>query len=90
MSPNIPGVGDHAAVTTNAEGEQTAAPQPKVLAATVGAGVGAAISTIGVWVIEQTTHVDIPGGVEAAIAVVVTAGVGFLAGYIKSPSANAS
>lgn len=79
-----------AEVTTNSAGEQTATPQPKVIAGTIGAGVGAAISTIGVWVIEQTAHIDIPGGVEAAITVVVTAGLGFLAGYIKNPSANAS
>lgn len=87
---NTPGVGDHAAVTTDANGVPTNRPQPKVVANTIGAGVGAAVSEIGIYVIESTAHIDIPTTVEAAIVVVVTAGLGFLAGWLKRPSANAS
>lgn len=72
--------------TTNAAGEPTAVPQPKVVAATVGAGVGAASSTLLVYLIESIGRVDIPDVVEGAILVLVSAGVSFLAGYIKRPS----
>jgi hypothetical protein len=88
---NTPGIGDHVAeVTTDAAGVPTKTPQPKVVAGTVGAGVGAAVSEIGIWLVESTAHIDIPGGVEAAIVIVVTAALGFVAGYLKRPSADAS
>ena len=77
-------------VTTDAGNRKTAAVQPKVAAATVGAGVGVALSTIVVWVIEATAVIDIPESVELAGGVVVTAGLSFLAGYFKRPSLNAS
>lgn len=73
-------------VTTDAAGEPTPVPQPKVLAATAGAGVGAAISTIAVYLIETTSGVDLPSAVEGAGLVLISAGVAFLAGYIKRPS----
>lgn len=77
-------------VTTDAGGVPTATPQPKVIAATTGAGIGAAVSTIGIWAVETYGHIDLPVAVEGAILVLITAGVGFLAGYFKRPSASAS
>ncbi len=73
-------------VTTDEQGGPTNAPQPKVLAATAGAGVGAAISTIAIYLIETLGRIDLPDVVEGAIGVLLAAGVGFLAGYIKRPS----
>lgn len=87
--PNPPGP-DHRAVTTDAAGAPTPTPQPKVIAATVGAGVGAAVSTLGVYLIESLGGIDLPETVEGAILVIITAGLSFAAGYIKRPSANAS
>lgn len=82
MSTHIP----PAPHTTDANGQPTSTPQPKVIAATVGAGVGAATSTLVVYLVETIGAVDIPDGVEGAIAVLITAAVAFLAGYIKRPS----
>lgn len=75
-----------APVTTDESGTPTNKPQPKVLAATAGAGVGAAISTIAVYLIETLGRVDLPDAVEGAGLVLISAGVAFLAGYIKRPS----
>ena len=77
-------------VTTDELGEPTATPQPKVIAATAGAGVGAAITTVGVYVFETATRIDLPSIVEGAVLVLVSAGVAFAAGYIKRPSPKAS
>lgn len=73
-------------VTTDAEGKPTNAPQPKVVAATAGAGVGAAVSTLAIYLIETLGRVDLPDVVEGAIGVLIVAGVAFAAGYIKKPS----
>lgn len=73
-------------VTTDETGQPTNTPQPKVLAATAGAGVGAAVSTIAIYLIETLGRIDLPDVVEGAIGVLLAAGVGFLAGYIKRPS----
>lgn len=73
-------------ITTDASGQPTNTPQPKVIAATAGAGVGTAVSTIGVYLIETLANVDLPDAIEGAILVLVSAGVAFLAGYIKRPS----
>jgi len=73
-------------VTTDEHGGVTSKPQPKVLAATAGAGVGAAISTIAVYLIESLGKFDMPEAVDGAILVLVSAGVAFAAGYIKRPS----
>lgn len=81
---------DLSIITTNEYGEPTATPQPKVLAATTGAGVGAAVTTLGVYVFETATRIDLPSIVEAALLVLVTAGLAFAAGYIKRPSPKAS
>jgi hypothetical protein len=77
-------------VTTDAAGQPTATPQPKVVAATIGAGVGTALGIIGVWAFEASTGIDVPEGVELSVGVVVTAGLAFVGGYFKRPSASAS
>lgn len=68
---------------TPVENENSGRPQPKVVAATIGASVGAAISQIIVWLAEITTRVDIPTEVEASFTVVVTALLAFVSGYFK-------
>lgn len=73
-------------VTTDPTGAPTSTPQPKVIAATAGAGVGAAVSTLAVYLVESLGRIDLPEGVEGAILVLVSAGVAFAAGYIKRPS----
>lgn len=73
-------------VTTDENGGPTKEPQPKVLAATAGAGVGAAVSTLAVYLIETLGKIDLPDAVEGAILVLVSAGVAFAAGWIKKPS----
>lgn len=75
-----------AAVTTDEHGKVTNEAQPKVLAATAGAGVGAAVSTIAIYLIETLGNVDLPDVVEGAALVLISAGVAFAAGYIKRPS----
>lgn len=59
-------------ITTDPSGEPTATPQPKVIAATIGAGVGAALSTVGVYAFETLANHDLPDVVEGAIGVPVT------------------
>lgn len=73
-------------VTTDEHGGPTSRPQPKVVAATAGAGVGAALSTISIYLIETLGKVDLPEAVEGAALVLISAGVAFLAGYIKRPT----
>lgn len=58
-------------------------PQPKVVAATAGAGVGAAISVVLVWAIEASAKIDIPETVELAVPIIIGTGLTFLAGYFK-------
>jgi hypothetical protein len=77
-------------VTTDASGQPTKAPQPKVLAATGGSVLGGAVGLIGIYVLETTAKIDIPGPVEGAVFIVVSAILAFVAGYLKRPSANAS
>jgi len=58
-------------------------PQPKVVAATVGSGVGVAMGDILVWVVETFAKIDIPAGVELSIEIVIAAGLAFVAGFYK-------
>ncbi len=58
-------------------------PQPKVVAATVGAGVGSALATITSWVVGITAGIEVPEAVEIAVGVVLTAGLAFIGGYWK-------
>lgn len=83
---SIPDFRTEARVTTDEHGEVTTQPQPKVLAATAGAGIGAAVSTIAIYLIETLGRVDLPDVVEGAALTIISAGVAFLAGYIKRPS----
>lgn len=73
-------------VTTDEKGLPTSQPQPKVIAATAGAGVGAAVSTLAVYLIETLGKIDLPDVVEGAVLTLISAGVAFLAGYIKRPT----
>lgn len=77
---------DGAPVTTDETGTPTKTPQPKVVAATVGAVVGGAISTIAIYVFEAASRVDLPQAVEGAVLTLITAAVAFAAGWIKRPS----
>lgn len=77
---------ENTAVTTDETGAATARTQPKVVASTVGAGIGAAVSTITIYLIETLGKIDLPDAVEGATLVIVSAGIAFLAGYIKRPS----
>lgn len=56
---------------------------PKVTAATGGAAVGSALSTVAVWIAEATIRIDVPDQVEFALGVILTAGLAFLAGWLK-------
>lgn len=70
----------------------TKAPQPKVVGAVSGAGVGAAAGTVAVYLIEELGRIDLPGTVEGAILVLVAAGLAFLGGYLpklRVPAATA-
>lgn len=58
-------------------------PRPKVVAATAGAGVGSALATITVWIVNATTNVVVPEGVELALGIVLTTGLAFVGGYWK-------
>lgn len=58
-------------------------PQAKVVAATIGAGVGSAVGEITTWIVEASTGIDIPGNVELAVGVVFTAALAFVGGYWK-------
>jgi hypothetical protein len=61
----------------------SAKPQPKVVAATIGAGVGYAVGEVLTYVIETAAAIDIPTNVEQAIGLILTAGLSFVAGYVK-------
>lgn len=73
-------------VTTDETGIPTKEPQPKVIAATAGAGVGAALSTIIIYLIESLGRIELPEAVQGAALVLVSAGIAFLAGWVKRPS----
>lgn len=55
--------------------ENTAAPVPKVVAATA----AAAVTTIGVWLIEQFSGVEVPTIVQGAFTTLMTFGAGYAA-----------
>lgn len=76
----------HKSVTTDAHGGPTNTPQSKVVASTVGAGIGAALTTITVYLIESLGGIALPEEVKGAAVTLISAGVAFLAGYIKRPT----
>lgn len=56
--------------------------RPKVKASAAGAGVGVAVGEILIYLVERTGE-DLPTTIEAAVVLVVSAGLAFLAGYFK-------
>lgn len=65
----------------------TSAPEPKVVAATTGAGAGVVIAGFLLWLIDSYMvtpgHVgDLPGSVTGLVTFAVSAGVAFIAGYL--------
>lgn len=62
---------------------ETGAPEPKVVAATVGAGVGSALATVVVWLTGAISGVVVPEAVELAVGVILTAALAFVGGYWK-------
>lgn len=56
--------------------------KPKVAAATGGSALGAALSVLLVWILNES-GVDVPVEAAAAMSVVVTAALTFLSGYVK-------
>lgn len=56
---------------------------PKVTTAAGASAVAVAATTVGVWIVEQTTGVDVPSLVEGAIAVVITYAGTFAAGWLR-------
>lgn len=85
LYPYDESIGALGLTTTDAAGEVTAKPTSKVVASTVGAGVGVALANIGVYVIETVAKIDIPEGVELSVGVVLTAGLAYLAGWATKP-----
>lgn len=61
--------------------------QPKVKAATVGGGTGGALGIVLIYVLERVPAIgDIPGAVEVAIVLLVSAALAFVAGYFAPDS----
>ena len=65
----------------------TSTPKNKVVAATGGAAVGAALAIILTWAI-QKAGVDVPANVADALSVVITAILTFLSGWSMPPGAG--
>jgi NhaP-type Na+/H+ or K+/H+ antiporter len=82
-------VADHVSteppVTRDEHGNPTSVPEPKVVAATGGAVVGAAAGFVLVYVIETAARIDMPTLVDNAIITLVAAAVTFVGGYVKHP-----
>jgi len=67
------------------ENESTsAAPVPKVWAATAGSGFGGAVGAVVVWGLQQTGLV-IPPEIGIAISTVCSVLIAFVAGYLTPP-----
>lgn len=69
--------------TTRAEARGANRINPKVTAGAVGAGVGSALSTVAVWIVEAVAAIDVPDEVELALGVILTAGLAFASGWFK-------
>lgn len=68
---------------THAEARAANPVNPKVRYAAGGAAVGSAVSTVAVWIVEATARIDVPGEVELALGVILTAGLAFASGWFK-------
>lgn len=64
---------------------KTSTTAAKVTAASAGGGIGAAVAMIVLWMLESYAGVSMPGPVQAAATVVVTALVAWAAGYMQPP-----
>lgn len=65
----------------------TTTPEPKVVAATTGAGAGAVVANFLLWVLDVYVLTpgqegDIPGSVTLFVTLAVSAGAAFVAGYM--------
>lgn len=68
---------------------ETAAPSRKVVGATGGAGVGAAIAVVAIYLIEGPLGWgDIPGYVETAMTTLISAAFAYFVGYGTRPAAR--
>lgn len=68
---------------TRAEARAQEPVNPKVTYAAGGAAVGSAVSTVAVWIVEATARIDVPGEVELAVGVILTAALAFASGWFK-------
>lgn len=68
---------------TRAEARAQKKVNPKVTYAAGGAAVGSALSTVVVWIVEASAAIDVPGEVELAFGVILTAGLAFVSGWYK-------
>ena len=64
--------------------ENSAAPVPKVLAATAGSGLGGAVGIIIVWALSAVGQ-DVPLNIAIAISTVCSVLITFVAGYLAPP-----
>jgi hypothetical protein len=62
----------------------SAAPVPKVWAATAGSGFGGALGAIAVWVLQQA-GVVVPPEIGIAVSTALSAAIAFVAGYLAPP-----
>jgi len=76
-------------VTTDENGKPTKRVQAKVAAAAIGSGTAGAAVTLGVWIFETATAIDLPSVIEGSIFTLVVAGAALVAGYVKKPSRDA-
>src|SRR5205085_1359128 len=69
----------------------TSAPRQKVVAATGGSAVGAALSVITFWALQgifSKAQITIPGEVKDALTLLITTLFTYLAGYYTPPGAS--
>lgn len=66
---------------------QSSAPTAKVLAATGGSTVAAAVATLALWGL-RSVNLEMPEEVELAITTLIVAAVTFLAGYQMPPGSS--
>lgn len=65
----------------------SAAPTPKVLAGSAGAGLGGAVGAVVVWAL-GAAGLSVPPEIGIAISTICSVLIGFAAGYFTPPRAN--
>jgi hypothetical protein len=83
---NRPGIPDHAAPEPRYEVLPSNKTEPKVKAATAGAGAGSVITTFSIWVIDELWYSgesppEVPFAVVALVGLAVTTGLTYAAGF---------